>query len=207
MSKGDLEDLAALWREDPDPAGQEELEQLARTARRRGRLGDYADLALVLLIVGASIVAIFAARSPLFMAPAVLLIIATVWLTLKRRSIRHMSRMMRTTDRRSFLEDSMRSVKGNLRRNLLSLVIFPLIAPLALLSKMGTRTAGDPDAIAAALLTWAGSPRGLITMLVLVVLMAFLVRARRRYLAELRRLNDLQRAYEDEAKRDAEDGS
>ena len=204
MSKGDLEDLAALWREDPDPAEQGELERLARTARRRGRLGDYADLALVLLIVGASVVAIFAARSPLFMAPAVLLIIATVWLTLKRRSIRHMSRMLRTTDRESFLEDSIQSVKGNLRRNLLSLVLFPPIAPLALLLKMGTRTAADPDAIMGALLTWAGSPRGLITTLVLLVLMIFLVRARRRYLAELRHLQELRRAYEDEARRDAQ---
>ena len=204
MSTGDLDDLATLWRADPEPAERDELEQLARQARRRGRLVDFVDLAMVVLVIGGSIFAVFAARSPLLMAAALVLIVATVWLTWKRRTIRQMSRDLVTTDRDGFLAGSIRHAKANLRRNTLSLVAFPLIVPLAVLLKRAAHAGGDPHAAFTGLVEWAGSQRGLITLTVLSFMILFLIRSRLKHRAELRRLEDLRRAYEEEARRDLE---
>ena len=204
MSQGDLEDLAALWRDEPNAAEQEQLQQLARKARRRGRLVDYVDLAMVVLIIGGSILAAFAAKSPLLMAGAVVLIITTVWLTWKRRTIRQMTRDLITTDRDSFLAGSIRHTRANLRRNTLSLIAFPLIVPLAVLLKRAAKAGGDPHAAFTGLVEWAGSQRGLITLTILSLMILFLLRSRHKHRAELRRLEDLRRAYEDEARRDLE---
>jgi len=203
MSTGELDDLAALWRVDPDPGEREELEQLARQARRRGRLVDFVDLAMLALLIGGSIVAAFAIQNPLLLVAAAVVIVATVWLTLKRRKIRQMARSLNTADRRSFLESSIGNVKANLRRNLLSLIVFPLFAPVVVLLKVGARTGGDPGAMVVVLLEWAGSVRGLITLSIGFVLMAFVYRARRRHRSELKELLHLRAAYEDEARRDA----
>jgi hypothetical protein len=204
MSQGDLEDLAALWRDEPDAAEQEQLQRLARKARRRGRLVDYVDLTMVVLVIGGSVAAAFAARSPLLMAGALVLIVATVWLTWKRRTIRQMTRDLVTTDRDSFLAGSIRHTKANLRRNTLSLIAFPLIVPLAVLLKRAATTGGDPYAALVGLVQWAGSQRGLITLSVLSLMILFLLRSRHRQQAELRRLEDLRKAYEEEARRDVE---
>lgn len=203
MSTGDLDDLTALWRVEPEPAEREELERLADKARRRGKLADVVDLALVAVLVVVSIVAAFAAQNPLLLIAAVLLIIASIWLTLKRRAIRQMAQSLSASDRSGYVESSIRNVRSNLRRNAVTLIVFPFIAPLALLVKLGTRTA-DPGEIVMGLFAWAASQRGLITLTVVFLIMAFLVRARRRHRAELRRLQELQHAYEDEARRDAQ---
>lgn len=203
MSTGDLDDLTALWRVEPDPAEREELERLADQARRRGRLSDYADIALVGFLIGTTAVATFAARSPLFLGVAVILIAATVWLTIKRRALRQMSRSLNTADRQGFIDSSIRNVKANLRRNMLSLIFFPAVAPLALLVKIGSRTGGDPRAIAQELINWTGSARGILTLTFVLLLMVFLLRSRQRHAAELRRLRALQHDYDDEARRDA----
>ena len=204
MSTGDFDDLATLWRAEPDDAEQEQLQQLALKARRRGRLADYVDLAMVVLVIGGSIVAAFAARSPLLMAAALVLIVATVWLTWKRRRIRQMARDLVTTDRDSFLAGSIRHTRANLLRNTLSLVAFPLIVPLAVILKRAATTGGDPYAALMGLAEWASSQRGLITLSVLSFMILFLLRSRHRHQAELRRLEDLRRAYEDEARLDGE---
>lgn len=204
MSTGDLDDLATLWRAEPDAAEQEELQRLAGRARWRGRLVDYVDLAMVALVIGGSIVAAFAARSPLLMAAALVLIVASVWLTWKRRTIRQVTRDLVTTDRDSFLSGSIRHTKANLRRNTLSLVAFPLIVPLAVILKRAATTGGDPNAVLTGLAEWAGSQRGVITLSVLSLMILFLLRSRHRHKAELRRLEDLRRAYEDEARMDGE---
>ena len=203
MSTGDLDDLATLWRAEPEPAEREDLEQLARQARRRGRLVDVVDIAMAALLIGGSVVAVFAIHTPFLLVAAALVIAATVWLTLKRRKIRQMVRSLTTFDRRSFLESSIGNVKANLRSNLLSLIVFPLFAPVVVLLKVGARTGGDPGAMFAGLFEWASSQRGLITLSVGFLLMAFVYRARRRHRSELRRLLDLRGAYEDEARQDS----
>lgn len=203
MSTGDLDDLTALWRTEPDPAERKELEQLADQARRKGRLSDYADIALVGFLIVSTAVATFAAHSPLFLGAAVILIVTTVWLTFKRRALRQMSRSLDTADRQTFIDSSIANVKANLRRNLLSMIVFPAIAPLALLVKLGTRIGGDPDVIFEELIRWIGSTRGLFVLGFVFLVMVFLVRSRQRHRAELRRLKALRHAYEDEARRDA----
>lgn len=202
MSTGDLDDLAILWRAEPEPAERAELEQLAGKARRRGRLADYADMALVAILVVGSIVATFAAGSPLLMAVAVLLIVMTVWLTIKRRRIRQMSRGLKAKDRENYIEGSVRDVTGALRRNMLSLVFIPLVVPLAVLVKLGSRTGGDPQSIATGLIEWVSSLRGAITFAIVSLIMFFVLRARRRQQTELRRLLELQSAYADETRRE-----
>jgi len=203
--KSDLDDLALLWREEQeDPAEQRELEQLARKARSRGKLMAYTDIAWVVMLVGGSVIALFAAYSPFLLVATILIILGTVWLTWKRRSIRQMTRSLNTSDRQGFLESSIDFARGSLRRNTLSLVTFPMIVPLAVLVKVATRSGGDPQAMVAGVLAWLTSPRGIIPLTVLAVMMTFVIRARYRIRAELRRLADLSRDYEEEARRDAE---
>lgn len=199
MTDREFEELAALWAE-PDREEQARLEAMARKARRRGRLLAYADFAWFFLIVGGSAFFAFVAPGPLTTAGILLLLVATVWLTWRRRQYRQMAQTLDTADPSSFLLSSKRVARANLRRVTLSMVAFSLLVPLTLFLKMSFRTGGDFAAVPGAMAAWALSPRGLATLAVLVLILAYTERSRRRIEAELRSLEELQRAEEEEAR-------
>lgn len=204
MSMDELDDLAALWREEPDGPERAEIERFACKVRRQGRLLACADIGLTVLLIGGAALAALATPSPLLLAGALLLAAATLWLTWQRRVNREIASGLDAGDGTSFVAARIRLTRGNLRRNALTLASFPVFVPAVVLFKATWRTGGDPHAAAAVVLAWAGSARGLVTVAVLALLMAYFLRARRHHRTELRRLEDLRRSYEEEGRRDAE---
>jgi hypothetical protein len=197
MTDPDLQELAELWQQ-PDAAEAEKFQSLARRARRRGRYLGYADWALAILLVGGSLFALLASRGPLTTGAAVLLLVATIWLTWQRRRLRQMASTLDTADRQGFIKSSVRSARANLRRVTLSVIALPPLVIAALLAKMSLRGGGrisDPGQI---LLDWAQSTRGMISLAIFALIIALSVRSIVRIRKELRSLESLRRAYEEE---------
>jgi hypothetical protein len=197
MTDPELRELAELWQQ-PDSAETEKFQALARRARRRGRWLGYADWALAVVLVGGSLFALLASPGRLTTIAAVGLLIATIWLTWQRRRLRQMARTLDTTDRRGFIASSVRSARANRRRVALSIIALPPLVLLALLSKMSFRQGGDASDPGRFLLAWAQSPRGMISMAIFALIIALSVRSLLRIRKELRHLETLRRAYEEE---------
>lgn len=205
MSDPELRELAELWQQ-PDAAEAEKFQSLARRARRRGRFLGYADWALALVLVGGSLFALLASKGPLTTIAAVGLLMATIWITWQRRRLRQMASTLDTTDRQGFIESSVRSARANLRRVTVSVIALPPLVILALLSKMSFRRGGyvsDPGPI---LLAWAQSPRGMISLAIFAFIIALSIRSILRIKNELRHLESLRRAYEEENRADGGTG-
>ena len=117
-----------------------------------------------------------------------------------------MARTLDTSDRTSFLQSSVRNARANLRRVTLSLVAFPLLVPLAKFLKMSF-AGGDISEMPGILSAWAQSTRGMLTIVALGVVVAFMVRSRMRIKTELRRLEELRIAEAEGARQDAEDAA
>ncbi|MGZ8285943.1 MAG: hypothetical protein ACXW27_00735 [Allosphingosinicella sp.] len=198
MTDPELQELTELWQQ-PDAAEAEKFQALARRARRRGRFLGYADWALALVLVGGSLFALLASAGPLTTFAAVGLLVATIWITWQRRRLRQMASTLDTADRQGFIESSVRGARANLRRVTLSIIALPPLVILALLSKMSFRRGGpvsDPGQI---LLAWAQSPRGMISLAIFALIIALSLRSIMRIRKELRSLEALRRAYEDES--------
>lgn len=199
MNGPDLDEFAALWKDEPDPLDQAQIEACARRARRRGRLLDYIDYAVLLLmfvmVVGGSLVS----TSPLTIALAVPLMLALTWLTWRRRSLRQMARTLNTSDRTAFLETSLRNARADLRRTSIGLASIPFVVPVALFFKVSVRTGGGPHEIWEAFLVWAQTPRAPIGIVLLLILATFALRSMRKTKAEIRRLEALSQGYVAEA--------
>jgi hypothetical protein len=206
MTDPELQELADLWQQ-PDAAEAETFKALARRARRHGRYLGFADWALAFVLVGGSLFALLASPGPLTTFAALLLLVATVWLTWQRRRLRQMAGSLDTADRQAFIESSVRSARANLRRVTLSVVTLPPFVVAALLMKMAVRRGGrvaDPGRV---LLDWAQSPRGMISLAIFALLIALCLRRIFRIRNELRRLRNLSRAYEEENRADDRAGS
>jgi hypothetical protein len=198
MTDPELQELADLWQE-ADASEAAAFEAAARRARRQGRLLAYGDLAWAVLLIGGSLFAALMAPGPGTTAAALFLLVATVWLTWKRRKIRQMSRTLDTSDRQSFLASSVRNARGDLRRVTLSMIVFPFLVPMALLVKVSFRTGSDIAHPLDVLTEWAQSTRGIFTLCLFAIIMGFTYRSRRKIKAELRRLEDMRRAYAEQA--------
>jgi hypothetical protein len=198
MTDPELQDLADLWQQ-PDEAEPEKFQSLARRARRRGRFLGFADWALALILVGGSLFAILASPGRLTTFAAIGLLVATIWITWQRRRLRQMASTLHTADRQGFIESSVRSARANLRRVTLSVIALPPLVLLALLSKMSFRggdQASDPGQF---LLAWAQSLRGMLSLAFFALLIALSLRSIVRIRKELRSLEALRRAYEEES--------
>ncbi len=198
----DLDELATLWKGDPDPAEQARMEALASKARRRGRLLGYADVVLAVLVVGGAIFGAFLVRGPVTMAAALLLVVGTIWFTVKLRATRQMSRTLSTRDRESFIESSVQNARANLRRFTISLIFVPVLVPIVIVWKVSLRNGGRIPNPAEVMLDWAQSPRGIITMCLMTAAALFVIRYRGKIKRELRQLEQLRNAYREEASRE-----
>lgn len=202
MTDPELQEFAGLWQE-PDPPELARFEELARRARRQGRLLGYADIALTLLLV-APLVTVFMKPHPVMIAVAVPLLIATVWLFWARRRLRQMTATLNTSDPAAFLESSVGNATANLRQVTLTIMLMPVFATVAVLFKGSQRSGGRFDHLIEGVWTWASSARGLIALAAVVLLFAAFVRSRKRLREELRRLERLRLDYEEERRRDEE---
>jgi hypothetical protein len=206
MREPGFEDFVALWTEQED-AEQQAFEAVARKARLQGRLLAYTDIALVVMIAGISIAGALMKPSGLMLAISLVIVASTIAITWKRRKIRQMTRTLDTSSREAFLKTSLQNARADLRRLTLSLIVFPLSLPVAVLFKVAWRHGGHLAHPLAELAAWTTSMRGVITLSIFVFLGAATIRARRKVQAELRRLNALEAEYRDEAERDSRDSA
>src|SRR4051812_7202189 len=206
MRDPSLEDFTALWTEQED-SEQQAFEAIARKARFQGRLLAYTDIGLVVMVVGISIAGAVLKPSGLMLAISFVMAVSSIALTWKRRKIRQMAKTLDTSDRDSFLRTSLANARADLRRLTLSLIVFPLCLPVAILFKVAWRHGGHLAHPVAELAAWAVSLRGMITLPIFLLLGAATVRARLKVKAELRRLDALDDAYCEEAERDARDSA
>lgn len=197
MTDPELHDLAELWRQ-PDAAEAAKFQSLARGARRRGRWLAYADWALAFVLVGGSLFALLASPGHLTTFAAIGLLVATIWLTWQRRRLRQMASTLDTADRQGFIASSVRSARANLRRVTLTIIALPPLVILALLSSLSFRRGGPVSDPGQVLLAWAQSTRGIISLAIFALLIAFSLRSIARIRKELRNLEALRRAYEEE---------
>jgi hypothetical protein len=205
MTDPEFEALAHLWQQEPDAAERAHFEAAARKVRRQARFLAFADIALAGIIVTAMILGFLLEPGAESAIIAGLLIVATVWLSLKRRAVRQMSRTLDTTDRQAFIASSVRNATASVRRIVLSLCFLPVGALLAVLFKLNLRAGGHLEHPLSALAAWAVSTRGVVGLSGMAIIIAFLIRAWRKCRAELRRLEALKSAYQSDAKLD-EDG-
>lgn len=198
MTDPELHELAEIWRQ-PDAAEAEKFRSLAQRARRRGRYLSFADWALAIVLVGSSVFFLLVSPGPMTTIAALGLLVVTVWLTWQRRRLRQMARTLDTADRQSFIASSVRSARANLRRVTLSLIVMPPFIIFAVLAKRSYRRGGgyvsDPGQI---LLDWAQSTRGMISLAIFALIIAYSLRSIMRIRKELRSLETLRRAYEEE---------
>lgn len=197
MTDPDLQELAQLWQQQ-DAAEMEKLQLLARRARRRGRLLAYADWALAIVLVGGCLFALVGSKGSLTTISAILLLVLTVLLTWQRRKLRQMASGLDTADRQAFIKSSVRSARANLRRVTLSIIALPPFVIVALLLTKSARLGGRPFDPGQILLAWAQSTRGMISLAIFALIIGLSVRSILRIRRELRRLESLRRAYEDE---------
>jgi hypothetical protein len=199
MTRPDLDEFAALWHSEPDPLEQEQMQAYARAARRRGKLLGYLDAAWAALVFTILLGGVFVSPSPLTIAIGLPLMLATIWLSWKRRQMRQMARTLNTSTPEAFVASSLANARANLRRVTISVASIPFLVPVALAFKVSMRTGGGPQEIWEALLLWTHTIRAPITLVVLLTIAAFSLRSRHRIKREMRRLEGLRRGYEAEA--------
>ena len=200
MREPGFEELVDLW-QDPEDGDREVFEALARRARRRGRLLALADIGFFLVLAVGVLLSVFTTPHPMTMVMAIVLLAATVWLSLTRRRLRQMTATLNTSDPAAFLESSVAIAKANLRRVRLSLrLIGPLIV-MGIVFKGSQRSEGIAD-LPQGILEWASRPVAQIALAVIFLIVLNLFRSRRRLRAELSRLESLRLDYEEEKRRD-----
>ena len=199
MTDPDLKELADLWQQ-PDAGEQAAFETIARKARFRARFLRFTDVALAAVLVIGMVLGFLLKPQPLSALIALLVIAATVWLVWARARFHHISRTLDTSDRESFLASSKRSARAGLRRVNLSLTFFPLLALLAVLSKLSSREGGQLVHPLETLAAWTASPRGVVVISLVAIIVFFLYRSRQNFIGELRRLDALNDAYREEAR-------
>ncbi|HEX8063423.1 MAG TPA: hypothetical protein VF535_09415 [Allosphingosinicella sp.] len=201
MREPGFEDLAELW-QDSGEGDREVFEAMARRARRKGRLLGYADLAFVLLLVGGILPSIFMAPNAITIVTAILLLIATLWVSWTRRRHRQMAATLNTSDPTAFLESSLANARANLRRVNLSLLVMAPAVVVTIVFKGSQHSRSGIEDLARGIAEWASLPRAWIGLAVVFVLVLALFRSRRRLRMELRQLESLSLDYEREKRRD-----
>lgn len=205
MREPGFEDLADLW-QDGEEGDREAFEALARRARRRGRLLGYADLGLLVLLVGGVLPNIFMTPNPTTIVIAITILVATLWLSWTRRRLRQMAATLDTSDPAAFLESSVANARANLRRVKLTLMLMPWLVAMTIAFKGSQHSKGGIEQLPQGILEWASSVRAIIALAVVFLFFLSVVRSRRRLRSELGRLESLRQDYEEERRRDVGTG-
>ncbi len=201
MREPGFDDLAALW-QDSEVGDREAFEALARRARRRGRLLGYADLAFVLVLVGGLLPSVFMAPNRITIAMAVVMLVATFWLSWTRRRLRQMTTTLNAGDSLAFLQGSIVNARTNLRRVNLSLALMPPFVAMAIVFKGSQHSRGGIETLPQGVVEWASRPTAWAGLAVVFLMILALFRSRRRLRAELGQLESLRLDYQEEERRD-----
>jgi hypothetical protein len=203
MREPGFEEFADLW-QDPADNEQEVFEALARRARRHGRLLAYGDLAWGVMIVASLALGTFMTPHPTMIVAALLLVALTTVVSWQRRKLRQMSSTLNTSSRTAFLKSSMRYVTGKMRRAMIGIVASPIAMVLSVLYKMNLRDEHFWEHPLVDMGAWLMSWRAAFGFSFLTLVLLWLSYSRRKSRTELRRLQQLERDYNEERQREGE---
>ena len=196
MREPGFEEFADLWQESGD-ADRAAVEALARRARRQGRLLAYADIAVWSVVIGGILFGMLMTPQPAMIAVGVFTIAFVSWMNWRRRKLRQMATTLKMEGRDAFLESSIQIATANLRREKLTLAFLPLAIAAGLTARFIFKSGGHLDHPLASVLEWATSPKGMAALTIFLLLFLRALRSRRRLQAELRKLEELRKEYEE----------
>jgi hypothetical protein len=200
----DLDDLAALWAEEPSLNERSELCALAQRVSWRATLFQYWDAGLGVAIAAAVLLAILARPAPLTLAIGLIAAAGVLWSTRKRHLLKkRVALLLRVSERTKFLDLEIRRVKTDLHLALVGLSASPLaILLFGMLTHsfdQGGSLAGFGQAVAEKLTDGLIGPALMAAMLTVIIQQVQIVRGLR---SELRRLVALSDEYREEAQLD-----
>lgn len=203
MSETDFDDFSQLWLEEGEAAGADEFRALARRTELRAKLLRFADYGLAALIVIAVAIALSFDTAPATVLFGLLLGLAAVWATWKRRTL-HQSTLVDMVDSEAMIAAALARCRTELQQSLWGLLLAPLGMLLAVALKYSVRTGGDMARFPAAFLEVVSAGQGLLGIILVGLVELYLLYRSRRLRRELRRLIRIAEEYRAEARFDRE---
>lgn len=203
VRRPDFPELAQLWREQIEPAEQATLDALARAIKRTARRRWALDVLFTLLGIGSLVWAVATLRqSTLWIELGFALLAATmVWLFWKRQRIVKGANALATGEPGSFFAAAIDNARAELGLSAIALALFPPVyAFLLVLLCAGSGVTGL-DRVAGFL--FVERPMvGAVHIANCLFFEALICRAYLKLRAQLRRLEQMRREWEDEEARD-----
>jgi uncharacterized integral membrane protein len=203
LTRDEYGELAELWGDATAAVDQDEVEQLARRTPRRARIAQWGELAIVLLLaatIGLSMVWNLGSGTAL---TGTLLLALLAWSAWSRHRLSNLALLIDERDRLSFVRSSVRAKEAELSRSALGLaLIVPGIVISVLWAFSLRHPTGEADLVTFLVTIWT-APRGLMIMGLVIGAVLILGLAHLRVRRELAGLRELQKAYAEEACRDA----
>lgn len=201
MSGDDLDDFAALWRGEPTAEEQKALEILARRASRRARITQRLEIGVGILLLLAVALALLASPAPAALFASAAFAAGLIWSSWKRYHLNEVARILDTSDREVLIESALASSRARLRHSMLGIsLLIPgyILGAATKYALIEGHLMGFIETLLAH--TIPSSRTGVIALLLLAAVMAYLVRGH----LKLRRENDNLRALRDQYRAEAQ---
>ncbi|QPQ55320.1 hypothetical protein IC614_01525 [Allosphingosinicella flava] len=196
IGEQEIDDLAALWQEEPSPVDQENFEGLAAKVRRRARIGQYLEIGFGLFLL-------LLLAAGLFLTPSTAALVVGAgfagilsWSAWRRYRLNRIAILVHTGDREVVIESLIKGTEARIRRSHINMALaLPgyLLGGMAQYAIMNGNLSGFPSFIAQR--TLPISPGGIAATLLMGGLFAYLGRYHGRLRSELARLRALHREY------------
>lgn len=203
MRRPDFPELAQLWQELIEPAEQARLDTLARAIKRTARRRWALDVLFTLLGIGSLVAALAVLRpSTLWIELGFALLAALMgWLFWKRQQIAKGANALATGEPGSFFAAAIDNARAELGLSTIVLVLFPPVYAFMLLLLCAGSGVTGIDRVASFLFV-ERPMRGLLHIANCLFFEALAYRACLKLRAQLRRLQQMRREWEDEEARD-----
>lgn len=196
MTGEEFDDFATLWRDEPSPEEQAELEALARQTRRRVWFMQQLEIGGGVLLLLALIAGLALTPVPAALFAGALLAAVLIWSSWRRYMLTRVALLVDTSGHETLLENAIKSTEIRLRRSGFGLwLIIPgyLLGTMTLHAMTHKSLSGFPDAL---WLQVSPSTRfGIITLALLGGLFGYFLRVHRGIQRELANLKDLHSQY------------
>jgi hypothetical protein len=195
-------ELAELWSASAPADDARELERLALRTPRMGRVvqwGELAAVAMLAVLIGASIVWNLGPATLLTGGMVMLLLAWSAW---RRHHLGNIALLIEEGDRLSFVRSTLRAKEAELNRSAIGLALVLPGIVLTMLLGYAIRHQGRDGDLGAFLLTVLATPRGMLSILLLLAAVLLLSLSHRRLRGELGRLRQLRDDFAEESRRD-----
>lgn len=200
----DFDDIADLWQQEPSADESRAFEQLARQASRKARLMQYAEIGLGAVLIACVLIALSLDAAPATVAIGALIVLAVSWSAWSRNFAAEVRRIVDASDRERLLETAVESAAKRLRHSTLGIALLPPGFLLGVLLKYSASTQGNLHGFGSNFLSSLSSGWGLISLLLVLLALAWFLRGNLRLRRDLARLRELQQGYREEARLDRE---